>query len=179
MKTIGIAAAVIAVVLAATFAWAWMERVQGSRRMYAEALGNLQRGDYASAIKGDLSSHEGQGGYYFGVGFQDVVDVWSKAPAFLRPRVYRDALEAIAEVLNARMSEAELAGMISTYATGNTRYLPEARLRLGDLLYARGDYAGALKRYTEAQPSFSDEPAVSREIEEKIAACRTALGGAT
>jgi hypothetical protein len=179
MKRIASAVAAVVLLLAAAFGWAWVDRERGSRRMYAEAAENLSRGDYAAAVKGDQSAHQGQGGYYFGVGFQDVVDVWSRAPAFLRPRVYRDALEAISEAIDARMSEEQLAAMIRTYATGDARYLPRARLRLADLLFARGAYAEAQKRYAEALPSFVDEPDTARTIEGRIDACRKALGGAS
>jgi hypothetical protein len=175
-KVIAAFAAVLSAA-AIAFAWAWLDRYRESAWMFEEAMASYRAGDYLAAINGDQTSKGRGGRYYFGVGFLDVARVWSDAPAWLRPSCYGGSLTLAREAVASKMDVDSLRKMVDEYTAEDIDYIPVAKTRLGDALFAEGDFAGASSLFTEAKETVGADPAVVRNAASRIAECRKRMEG--
>jgi hypothetical protein len=175
-KAFAVCAAVLSVA-ALAFGWAWLDRYRESGWMFDEAMSSYRSGDYLAAINGDQKSKGRGGRFYFGVGFRDIAGVWSDAPAWLRPSYYGRSLALAREAVASRMEEDSLRKMVDEYAAEDIDYIPIAKMRLGDALFAKGDFVGASILFAEAKETVGADPALVKEAESRIAECRRRLEG--
>jgi len=145
--------------------------------MFDEAMSSYRSGDYLAAINGDQKSKGRDGRFYFGVGFRDVAGVWSGAPAWLRPSYFGRSLALAREAVASKMDEDSLRKMVDEYAAEDIDYIPVAKMRLGDALFARGDFLGASSLFAEAKETVGADPAIVRMASSRIAECRKRMDG--
>lgn len=163
-RILGIIVCVIAVV-AGIYAYTWVSAYVRARASFAAAEADAAAGDIAAALKGGSEFNPATNAYVRKGGYQLVVEIWKSPWAIPKPRVYRDARDAIDTTIQTKMSARQGLAIVKQYARLNRRYLDKILLRVADLLGADGDSADARSACREAAQLFPQDDALKARVE--------------
>lgn len=172
MKRWIIAICAVAALTFGSYGWAWLESYQLTRQYLAEAEASLAGGDLAGALKGKERRDPQSGAVVFAGGYQQVLDLWSSPGAWPKPAEYYAAREAIAEILQYRLTVQDGITMFQNFYGRDNGLLPDILLRVGALLEEQGDTDGAEEIYQTVIDAFPVRPEIVEQAQRRLEALK-------
>ncbi|EOD01198.1 tetratricopeptide repeat protein [Caldisalinibacter kiritimatiensis] len=158
----------ITLVILVTYTWVWVQCYIATQNYYRNAMDNLNKGKYITALKGDRVLSEDNSKYVFIGGFQQVVEIWENPCAVPKPKLYTQAKEKISSIIKEKIDIHTGEEAFQTYINLDNRYLPEILLHVGDLYLRKGDKKSAKETYTVVKDAFAFNQEAVKSAEEKL-----------
>jgi len=163
-----LAAAVVLLLIAATYALAWFNAYRLSARFASEAEELYAQGKYLEALVGYQEFNPQTNRYTNRGGYVKVERIWSHPYSWPLPQQLQLARQRSNEIINQRLTITEAEDYIRANTGKPALYFAEIYLRLGELYEADGDARSAREIYQDVIDLFPNRTDLTSRAQEHL-----------
>jgi hypothetical protein len=166
---IAIAVGIVALLIAATYAYAWYRASSLAQGYLRDADASYNAGKYLEALVGYEEFDPARNAYITHGGYMQVEKIWADPYSWPRPAGVVRAQTRIDEIINQKITIPEAENFIQANTGKSNPYFGIIYLRLGELYEQEGDTASAKDIYSSIEELFAGEQDLIARAKEHLA----------
>ncbi len=168
-RTIAIIAAIVVVLFAGTYAFAWSQANKLSTQYLHDADQSYAAGDYMSALVGGQSFDLSTNKYVQKGGYLQVQHIWANNFAWPQPASLGYVQSRIDDIINHKLTAQQAQQFVQENTGKQNPYLGVIYLRLGELYAQQGDAKDARDIFQAIPGSFPNDPQLIQKSKQDLA----------